>query len=87
MLVYACVLGKFKEKAETLTSVARRKSEPKAQDKGEGNQQDFNDPSPFVWFCDPTEIKTTVVYISNFIFEFSSKIEKTITEMENNEKL
>lgn len=29
--------GKFKDKAETLTSVARRKSETISQDKSEGN--------------------------------------------------
>uniref|UniRef100_A0A665WB16 Sodium/potassium/calcium exchanger 1 n=1 Tax=Echeneis naucrates TaxID=173247 RepID=A0A665WB16_ECHNA len=31
--------GKFKEKAETLNNVARRKGEGKAQDKGEGNME------------------------------------------------
>ncbi|RVE71812.1 hypothetical protein OJAV_G00055370 [Oryzias javanicus] len=36
--------GKFKEKAETLTSVARRKSEPKVQDKGEDNQKKTDQP-------------------------------------------
>uniref|UniRef100_A0A3P9IJS8 Sodium/potassium/calcium exchanger 1 n=1 Tax=Oryzias latipes TaxID=8090 RepID=A0A3P9IJS8_ORYLA len=35
--------GKFKEKAEILTSVARRKSEPKTQDKGEDSGSDEED--------------------------------------------
>lgn len=41
MIICVCFEGKFKDKVETLNSVARRKSEPKSQGKSEGNRKDL----------------------------------------------